>query len=67
MTAPRKPPSRRSKYDDEDVSQANGRDHLAESEHDHKRQKLHGESAKRTNVPPKGQSPARGKPGQRRT
>lgn len=35
----------------EDYTQATGRDHPAESEHDHARQKLHGESAKMAKTP----------------
>jgi hypothetical protein len=35
----------------EDYTKASGRDHPAESEHDHKRQKLNGESAKMAKTP----------------
>ncbi len=43
----------------EDVTFANGRDHPAECEHDHKRNKLNGESAKRTDVNPEGWTPVK--------
>lgn len=42
-----------SNRNEEDVSNASGRDHPAESEHDHKRNKLHGVSDERTDVPPR--------------
>lgn len=35
----------------DDYTEASGRDHPAESEHDHKRQKLNGESAKMAKTP----------------
>jgi hypothetical protein len=44
-----------------DIHDANGRDHPAESEHDHTRNKLHGVSEERTDVRPEGWVPAKGK------
>jgi hypothetical protein len=44
-----------------DVHDANGRDHPAECEHDHIRNKLHGVSEERTNVRPEGWVPAKNK------